>query len=130
MKQNMGIVILLAGLVLSPLASSALQPEPVDTVVSGTLVRLDLASMRGLLTTDLGKPIFFEIPKAYLFENVMVGSRITLQLDEQGRAMKVMDTSLPDVMVMPTILPAGPTGVQPLAVTLDSVSTTAAIPSR
>ena len=55
----------------------------------------------------------------------MVGARITLQLDEQGRAMKVMDTSLPDVMVMPTMAPAGLTGFQPLAATLDSVSTQA-----
>ena len=130
MKQSMGFFIVVAWLIVSPVASSALQPEPVDTVVSGTLVKLDLGSLRGLLTTDLGKPIFFDIPKAYLFENVMVGSRITLQLDEQGRAMKVMDTSLPDVMVMPTMLPAGPTGVQPLTVTLDSVSTTAAVPSH
>ena len=130
MKQSMAIFIAVAALILSPLAGSALQPEPVDTVVSGTLVKLDLGSLRGLLTTDLGKPIFFEIPKAYLFENVMVGARITLQLDEQGRAMKVMDTSLPDVMVMPTMAPAGLTGFQPLAATLDSVSTTGAIPSH
>jgi len=130
MKQSMRIIMVVMALLLSPLASSALLPEPVDTVVSGTLVKLDLASLRGLVTTDLGKPIFFEIPKAYLFENVYVGARITLQLDEQGRAMKVMDTSLPDVMVMPTMVPAGVTGFQPLAATLDSTSAPGALPSH
>ena len=130
MKQSMGTIMVVMALLLSPLASSALLPEPVDTVVSGTLVKLDLASLRGLVTTDLGKPIFFEIPKAYLFENVYVGARITLQLDEQGRAVKVMDTSLPDVMVMPTMVPAGVTGFQPLAATLDSTSASGALPSH
>jgi len=104
----------------TPLASDALQPEPVENVVSGTLVKLDMESLRGLITTDLGKPVFFEVPKAYLFENVTVGARITLQLDEQGRAVKVMDTSLPDLMVMPALLPSGQSTVQPLSASLDS----------
>ncbi|HEU4684518.1 MAG TPA: hypothetical protein VFS39_08475 [Nitrospira sp.] len=66
--------------------------------VSGTLSKLDLSSGRGLLTTDLGRPIHFEVPKAYLFENVTVGARIALQLDEYGRAVKVMDSSVPDLI--------------------------------
>ena len=70
-------------------------------LVSGTLSKLDLTSGRGLLTTDLGRPIHFEVPKAYLFENVTVGARIALQLDDYGRAVKVMDTAIPDV-IMPS----------------------------
>jgi hypothetical protein len=70
-------------------------------LVSGTLLKLDLAAGRGLLRTDLGRPIYFEVPKAYLFENVIVGARIALRLDDQGRALKVMDTSLPDLVADP-----------------------------
>jgi hypothetical protein len=70
-------------------------------VVSGTLLKLDLIAGRGLLRTDLGRPIYFDVPKAYLFENVIVGARIALRLDDQGRALKVMDTSIPDLVAEP-----------------------------
>ena len=70
-------------------------------LVSGTLLKLDLAAGRGLLRTDLGRPIYFDVPKAYLFENVIVGARIALQLDDQGRALRVMDTAIPDLVAEP-----------------------------
>ena len=70
-------------------------------LVSGTLLKLDLTAGRGLLRTDLGRPIYFDVPKAYLFENVVVGARIALRLDEEGRAVKVMDTSIPDLVGQP-----------------------------
>jgi hypothetical protein len=115
MKQIMGIFILALALGLSPPAAGILHAQDREpNVVSGTLVKLDLDSLRGLLTTDLGKPVFFEVPKAYLFENVTLGARITLQLDEQGRAIKVMDTSLPD-LITPTVMPKGQAVAQPLA---------------
>lgn len=72
-----------------------------DALVTGTVAKLDLERLRGLLTTDLGVRVFFEVPKAYLFENVQVGARVTLQLDDAGRAVKVMDTSLPDLLDVP-----------------------------
>jgi hypothetical protein len=70
-------------------------------LVSGTLLKLDLAAGRGLLRTDLGRPIHFDVPKAYLFENVIVGAHIALRLDDQGRALKVMDTAIPDLVAEP-----------------------------
>ena len=96
----------LLGVVLSVVMS---QPPPVaaeDTdgplhLVSGTLLKLDLDTGRGLLRTDLGRPIYFDVPKAYLCENVVVGARIALRLDDQGRALRVMDTSIPDLLAEP-----------------------------
>jgi hypothetical protein len=96
----------LLGVVLAAIMS---QPPPVAAestdgplhLVSGTLLKLDLDTGRGLLRTDLGRPIYFDVPKAYLFENVIVGARIALRLDDQGRALKVMDTSIPDLMAEP-----------------------------
>ena len=75
-------------------------------LVSGTLLKLDLTTGRGLLRTDLGRPIYFDVPKAYLFENVIVGARIALRLDEEGRALRVMDTSVPDLVADPQSLAA------------------------
>ena len=91
------------------LAAAMSQPAPAGAegteaplhLVSGTLLKLDLSTGRGLLRTDLGRPIYFDVPKAYLFENVIVGARIALRLDDQGRALKVMDTSLPDLVAEP-----------------------------
>jgi hypothetical protein len=83
-------------------------------LVSGTLSKLDLPNSRGLLTTDLGRPIYFDVPKAYLFENVTVGARISLRLDEHGRAIKVMDTSIPDLVMVP----ARSEPIQPLAASI------------
>ena len=98
--------ITLLGVVLAAFLN---QPTPVAAegtdgplhLVSGTLLKLDLATGRGLLRTDLGRPIYFDVPKAYLFENVIVGARIALRLDDQGRALRVMDTSVPDLVAEP-----------------------------
>lgn len=107
-----------ATLATVPVANTALGAEAMESelhVVSGILLKLDLPNSRGLLTTDLGRPIYFEVPKAYLFENVIVGARISLRLDEDGRAIKVMDTSIADVMVNPDAQSTG----QPLATTVE-----------
>ncbi len=91
-----------ATLATVPVTNQSLGAEATEgelLLVSGILLKLDLPNNRGLMTTDLGRPIYFEVPKAYLFENVIVGARISLRLDEDGRAIKVMDTSIPDVMV-------------------------------
>jgi hypothetical protein len=81
-----------------PAALAAEAAEPPLHLVSGTLVKLDLDAGRGLLKTDLGRPIYFEVPNVHLFENVIVGARIALRLDDQGRALRVMDTSIPDLV--------------------------------
>lgn len=91
----------LAAVVTQPPAVRAESIEGPLHLVSGTLLKLDLDTGRGLLRTDLGRPIYFEVPKAYLFENVIVGAHIALRLDDQGRALKVMDTSIPDLVPVP-----------------------------
>jgi hypothetical protein len=95
-----------ATLATVPVTNPSLGAEATEDellLVSGILLKLDLPNNRGLMTTDLGRPVYFEVPKAYLFENVIIGARISLRLDEDGRAIKVMDTSIPDVMVTPDV---------------------------
>ena len=93
--------VVLAAIVSQPLPAPAEGIDGSLHLVSGTLLRLDLTAGRGLLRTDLGRPIYFDVPKAYLFENVIVGARIALRLDDQGRALKVMDTAVPDLVAEP-----------------------------
>lgn len=66
-------------------------------VVTGTLEELDLTRMKGMLKTDLGKPIFFQVAKPQLFERLSVGEKVTIQLDQEGRATKVIDVPVPEL---------------------------------
>jgi len=93
--------VVLAAIVSQPMPALAEGIDGPLHLVSGTLLKLDLTAGRGLLRTDLGRPIYFDVPKAYLFENVIVGARIALRLDDQGRALKVMDTAVPDLVTEP-----------------------------
>ena len=66
--------------------------------VTGVLERLDLSAQKGLIKTATGKPVFFEIVKPELFKDMMVGQRVTLQLDEHGRAIKAIEMqSIPEL---------------------------------
>lgn len=60
-------------------------------VVTGTLTMLDLSARKGMLKTDLGKPIFFEVGRADHFARLSIGDRVTVQLDDEGRTVKVIE---------------------------------------
>ncbi len=62
-----------------------------DHVVTGTLDQLDFGTGKGLLKTDLGKSIFFEMVQPELFRRLSVGQRVTIGMNEQGHAVKVME---------------------------------------
>ena len=66
--------------------------------MTGVLERLDLSANKGLIKTATGKPVFFEIIKPELFKDMTVGQRVTLQLDEHGRAIKAIEMqSIPEL---------------------------------
>lgn len=65
--------------------------------VSGTLGMINVAEKKGTLSTDVGKEVVFQIAKPELFINLSVGQRVTLKLDKQGRAVRVMDTAAPEL---------------------------------
>ena len=67
--------------------------ENYDTV-SGTLGMVNVAE--GHPTTDVGKEVAFQIVKPELFINLSVGQRVTLKLDKQGRAVRVMESAAPE----------------------------------
>lgn len=76
-----------------------------DHVVTGILDQLDFETGKGLLKTDLGKPIFFDMVRPELFRRLSVGQRVTIGMNEQGQAVKVME-------IPPVELPVPPSPVQ------------------
>lgn len=70
----------------------ALEQLPAQHEVSGTLAKLDVSAGKGMLMTDLQKPIFFRLDRPELFERLSVGDRVTMQLDNEGRVLKVIET--------------------------------------
>lgn len=63
--------------------------QPAHTV-TGTLAVLDVFAGKGMLKTDLDKPIFFKIGRADHFQRLSIGDRVTMQLDNDGRSVKVI----------------------------------------
>jgi hypothetical protein len=87
---------MLAGGVLPSLAASentvALEQPSAQLEVTGTLAKLDLPGGKGMLMTDLQKPIFFRLDRPELFERLSIGDRVTVQLDDEGRVLKIIET--------------------------------------
>lgn len=69
-----------------------LEQLPAQHEVSGTLAKLDVSAGKGVLMTDLQKPIFFRLDRPELFERLSIGDRVTMQLDDEGRVLKVIET--------------------------------------
>ncbi len=61
--------------------------------VTGTLATLDLKAGKGMLKTDLGKPLFFSLVRPDLFQSVSVGQRVSITLTEDGQVVKVMEAA-------------------------------------
>ena len=70
----------------------ALEQPEAQHEVSGTLAKLDVSAGKGMLMTDLQKPIFFRLDRPELFERLSIGDRVTVQLDDEGRVLKVIET--------------------------------------
>lgn len=77
--------------------ASGPEGEQSGMIVTGTLQELDLTRMKGMLKTDLGKPIFFQVVKPHLFEGLSVGEKVSIQLDREGRAIKVIEMPVPEL---------------------------------
>lgn len=96
--QQMGwilpVLLVVALLGASPVSTPGGDPRD---IVTGILEELDLTTLKGKIRTDLGKPIFFEVPKPELFKELTVGERITIQMDDQGKAVKVIDVAAPEL---------------------------------
>jgi hypothetical protein len=70
----------------------ALEQPDAQHEVTGTLAKLDVSAGKGMLMTDLQKPIFFRLDRPDLFQGLSIGDRVTMQLDDEGRVLKVIET--------------------------------------
>jgi hypothetical protein len=69
----------------------ALETVPATQTVTGTLTMLDLSVGKGMLKTDMDKPIFFRIDYPEQFSRLSIGDRLTMQLNEEGLVVKVIE---------------------------------------
>lgn len=91
------------GYAAQPAESSPGDNPPVHHVITGTLDQLDFNTGKGRLKTDLGKPLFFDMVRPESFRRLSVGQRVTIGVNEQGQAVKVME-------IPPAELPSPPAG--------------------
>ncbi len=75
---------------LTQRAEAAIETLESPHTVSGILTVLDVSAGKGMLKTDLDKPIFFKIGQPSLFGHLSIGDRVTMQLDNEGHALKVI----------------------------------------
>ena len=104
MKCGMKTIGLLAVLLCAPAFTTTMAASPEATgqdaqVVTGTLEELDLSKMSGKIKTDLAQTVAFTIQNPDLFKGLSVGERIAVRLDDQGRVVKVMATTLPELPI-------------------------------
>ena len=66
-------------------------PQPTH-IVTGTLAMVDLSARKGMLKTDLDKPVFFDLGRPEQFSRFSVGDRVTVQLDDNGVVVKIIET--------------------------------------
>jgi len=95
-------VVLLAMLLSAPFLATAMATSPEQTgqdthVVIGTLEELDMSKMSGKLKTDLGQTVVFTMERPELFKGLSVGGRIAIRLNDQGQAIRVMETTVPEL---------------------------------
>jgi hypothetical protein len=86
-----GLVLLWISIV--PMAA-AMDDGLSSQLVTGTLTKVDITKRIGLVTTDLGVPIFFEVTQPHLLETLSIGARVTVEIDKYGRANKIIDASV------------------------------------
>ena len=93
-----GILGTMAGLPIHqpPTVLAETGAEEFETV-SGILSTVNVAEKKGMIKTDLGKQVAFQIVKPELFINLSVGQRVTLKLDKEGRAVRVSNDAAPEL---------------------------------
>jgi len=93
------IYIPLVALLATPAAFALSQTSSVPDnersahMASGSIETIDLTTGKIQLKTDMGKAIWFEAVAPHLLKDLARGDRITLEMDEQGKVIKLMKKS-------------------------------------
>ncbi len=88
-------MLVVMGMLITP--SQAASPGPGEPVfakfIGGTIESVDPAGLRVTIMTELGKKESFPVADASVLMGLTTGDRISCELDEQGRVMKIVKTT-------------------------------------
>ena len=91
-------VLILGGGAASTYASSSERADQTSQEFSGTVEEVNATTMKILVKTDIGKSVAVEVSKPELLKDLGLGDRITVQVNEQGKATKIMkNTVIPEL---------------------------------
>ena len=85
--------------------SSAMAAERKSAFASGTIEAIDAKLMTIKLKTDTGKGLVLKVAKPDLLQELTVGDRVTVELDGDGKAKKIMKSALPELPPPPSAKP-------------------------
>lgn len=68
-----------------------------EKVVSGVLKKWDLKEQQGMIVTDLGEPVFFDIPQVNRMTKLSQGQQVTAKFDLQGNLITIIETPVPEL---------------------------------
>ncbi|MGH7232457.1 MAG: hypothetical protein ACREJU_14025 [Nitrospiraceae bacterium] len=74
-------------------------------VFSGTIEDIDRTLHKVIVKTDVGREVAFAVKKPELLEDLTKGERVTVQLDDQHTAIKIMKASIPELKHPPAESP-------------------------
>jgi hypothetical protein len=86
------------------LPAGAQDPERASRIFTGTVQDINRDASRVTLKTDLEKEMVFETIRPDLLIEVHGGDRITVQLNDKGKAEKVTKLTIPE---LPAAAPSG-----------------------
>lgn len=94
---TMGSLLFLLGVTFSPSQATLVAST---TFIGSTIEEIDLAGMKITIKTDQGESLSLSVASAEVMKGLTKGDRVSLELDVQGRVMKIVKTA-PDLKIAP-----------------------------
>lgn len=94
---TMGSLLFLWGVTLSP-SQGALVAS--TTLIGSTIEEIDVAGLKVTIKTDQGESLSLSVANAEVMKGLTKGDRVSLELDVQGRVMKIVKIT-PDLKFAP-----------------------------
>jgi hypothetical protein len=71
-------------------------------VFSGTIEEVDQTLHKVIVKTDIGREVAFPVKRPELLSGLTKGERVTVQLDDEHTAIKIMKDAIPELKHPPT----------------------------
>jgi len=90
-------LLLLLGVTFSPSQGTLVAST---TFIGSTIEEIDLAGLKVTIKTDQGESLSLPVANAEVMKGLTKGDRVSLELDVQGKVMKIVKTA-PDLKIAP-----------------------------